>query len=304
MKTYKFIFALIVLLGVLGCEKPLEHQFIYAFETPEEATPETINKVVKVLGDRFDYFGLKHNIETLDNNAIIIKAEANSLKDDVLNSLVTNVGKLEFYDTYNGNHIYNNLFTADTVNDGYSEIKTLLNSIIENGYPGQPVLFYLKPTDTLGVIKTLDRLKLKLPAAQQLVIFRYGKPGKDGTLPVYTILPNSDGKAALTGKVILEATQGYDYMERPVVNIKMDNEGALEWERLTRKANKNQSHIAIVFNDVVFSAPGVANGPITGGRSEISGDFTQHEAISLAAVLAAKEEIPQLTLVEYSKLEP
>jgi SecD/SecF fusion protein len=32
-----------------------------------------------------------------------------------------------------------------------------------------------------------------------------------------------------------------------------------------------KSNIAIVLDDVVYSAPGVSTGPISGGRSEISG---------------------------------
>src|SRR5690606_3085019 len=45
--------------------------------------------------------------------------------------------------------------------------------------------------------------------------------------------------------------------------------------------------IAIVLDNVVYSAPGVTTGPISGGSSEISGNFTLNEAIDLANVLRA-----------------
>jgi SecD/SecF fusion protein len=51
--------------------------------------------------------------------------------------------------------------------------------------------------------------------------------------------------------------------------MQMNGQGAKAWEELTVYTKK--SNIAIVLDDVVYSAPGVSTGPISGGRSEISG---------------------------------
>ena len=67
----------------------------------------------------------------------------------------------------------------------------------------------------------------------------------------------------------------------------MNASGARTWESLTRKAFKKASNIAIVLDNVVYSAPGVPGGAISGGRSEITGEFTLNEAIDLANVLRA-----------------
>jgi SecD/SecF fusion protein len=56
---------------------------------------------------------------------------------------------------------------------------------------------------------------------------------------------------------------------------------------MTGKAYNEQSQIAIVLDNVVYSAPGVTSGPISGGNSEISGDFSLNEASDLANVLRA-----------------
>ena len=69
--------------------------------------------------------------------------------------------------------------------------------------------------------------------------------------------------------------------------MQMDGKGARIWENMTGKAFKEGSNIAIVLDDVVYSAPGVNNGAIAGGRSEITGTFTLNEAIDLANVLRA-----------------
>jgi SecD/SecF fusion protein len=69
--------------------------------------------------------------------------------------------------------------------------------------------------------------------------------------------------------------------------MQMSGQGARAWEELTGKAYTQKSNIAIVLDDVVYSAPGVTSGPISGGRSEITGAFDVTETKDLANVLRA-----------------
>jgi SecD/SecF fusion protein len=70
--------------------------------------------------------------------------------------------------------------------------------------------------------------------------------------------------------------------------MQMNGKGAKIWEEMTKNANKNSSQIAIVLDDIVYSAPGVTSpGGIAGGRSEITGDFSITEGQDLANVLRA-----------------
>ena len=69
--------------------------------------------------------------------------------------------------------------------------------------------------------------------------------------------------------------------------MQMNGKGSRIWENLTGNAFKQASNIAIVLDEIVYSAPGVTKGAISGGRSEISGSFTLNEAIDLANVLRA-----------------
>ena len=69
--------------------------------------------------------------------------------------------------------------------------------------------------------------------------------------------------------------------------MQMNSQGAKVWETLTERAYTQQTNIAIVLDDIVYSAPGVTRGAISGGRSEITGDFDLNEAIDLANVLRA-----------------
>lgn len=90
------------------------------------------------------------------------------------------------------------------------------------------------------------------------------------------------GKAPLEGSVITSANAAFDQYNRPQVEMAMNPEGARIWAALTKK-NVNHA-IAIVLDDVVYSAPNVMN-EITGGRSQITGNFTTEDTKDLSNVL-------------------
>ncbi|MBR4839874.1 MAG: protein translocase subunit SecDF [Paludibacteraceae bacterium] len=92
-----------------------------------------------------------------------------------------------------------------------------------------------------------------------------------------------DGKAPLTGSVITEARADFSqHSAYANVSMEMNPEGSKIWARITRE-NLNRQ-VAIVLDGYVCSYPRV-NSEITGGRSEITGNFTVEEAKDLANVL-------------------
>ncbi|MBQ3957565.1 MAG: protein translocase subunit SecDF [Bacteroidaceae bacterium] len=91
-----------------------------------------------------------------------------------------------------------------------------------------------------------------------------------------------NGHAPLEGDVVTDASESYDQHGRPCVSMTMNVDGARRWAALT-KANLKRS-VAIVLDDNVYSAPTVQS-EITGGRSEITGNFTVETTRDLANVL-------------------
>ena len=92
-----------------------------------------------------------------------------------------------------------------------------------------------------------------------------------------------DGRAPLTGDVITGArpTTGVTGSEVKV-DFTMSAEGAKTWARMTR--DNIDRCIAVVLDGYVRSYPRVVN-EITGGNTEITGDFTIEEANDLANIL-------------------
>lgn len=92
-----------------------------------------------------------------------------------------------------------------------------------------------------------------------------------------------NGAPNLDGSVITEARQDFDQNTNQVeVVMQMTSEGAEKWANITGE-HKGEA-IAITMDGLVYSAPTV-QGQITGGVSQISGNFTIDEADDLANIL-------------------
>lgn len=91
-----------------------------------------------------------------------------------------------------------------------------------------------------------------------------------------------NGRAPLEGDVITDAKDEYDNFGKPCVSMSMNTDGSRRWAVLTK--NNVGKAIAIVLDGYVYSAPNV-NGEITGGNSQITGNFTPEVTKDLANVL-------------------
>lgn len=89
-------------------------------------------------------------------------------------------------------------------------------------------------------------------------------------------------RAPLEGDVIVSAKDDFDQNGRPCVSMTMNTDGARHWAQMTK--NNVGKAIAIVLDDRVYSAPNVM-GEITGGNSQITGNFTQEDTKDLSNVL-------------------
>jgi SecD/SecF fusion protein len=124
--------------------------------------------------------------------------------------------------------------------------------------------------------------------------FAYGIPGRDKAgkrlnfVQLHILKTSNSEKAPMEGEVITDAAQSYDQLgSKPTVSMEIGPAGSSKWERLTETSFKETRPIAIVLDEIVYSAPVARNGKISGGRTEISGDFTLEEAQDLANILKA-----------------
>ncbi len=111
-----------------------------------------------------------------------------------------------------------------------------------------------------------------------------------------------DGKAPLDGGSVTDARISYNNTGgSPSVSMSMNAEGANVWARMTKDNIGKQ--IAIVLDGMVYSYPTV-NTEITGGSSEISGNFTLEEAEDLANVLKSGKLPAPATIIQEQVVGP
>ena len=111
-----------------------------------------------------------------------------------------------------------------------------------------------------------------------------------------------DGKAPLDGGVVTDARVQYGNTgASPQVSMSMNTEGANIWARMTKENIGRQ--IAIVLDGMVYSYPNVQN-EITGGSSQITGNFTLEEAEDLANVLKSGKLPAPATIIQEQVVGP
>ncbi|MFT4094990.1 MAG: protein translocase subunit SecDF [Niabella sp.] len=149
--------------------------------------------------------------------------------------------------------------------------------LIDNGMIGQVLI---KDTAAVRAILESSNVKAQFPTD---VIWMFGIPEKKSpAVGLFAIKTYGRENAKLGGEMITNAGYDFDQTGKTNVTLEMSPIGAKLWADLTR-ANVHRA-IAIVVDNTVYSAPNV-NEAIEGGRSSISGSFTQEEASDLANIL-------------------
>ena len=152
---------------------------------------------------------------------------------------------------------------------------------------GLSTVGYAMARDTADVNKIIysDIAKQVLPS--DLKLLWSAKPADFDTKgQVYELhaikVTEPSGRAPLEGDVITSAKDGFSQYGQPNVSMQMNSDGARRWAQLT-KMNIGRA-VAIVLDNTVYSAPRV-NSEISGGNSEISGNFTIEDTKDLANTL-------------------
>ena len=293
----------------------------------ETKIDESIVSAFEVLRKRIDEFGVTSpNIQRLGSSGRIL-VELPGVKDvERATSLLQSTAQLEFWDAYKGEQFFQFLGQANEVlrdivdtnidagvepqdeeNAQDSQIDDLLgdaetdstavatvNPIFDllkgQGYQGGPIIakFAIKDKETVLDYLSRPEVRALLPAEQRYAKFVFGKPEKDSeVVDLYALIGNRENVPELSGAVVTDARNQFGPTGKSEVSMQMNAKGAKIWEEMTGKAYAQSSQIAIVLDNVVYSAPGVTTGPIAGGNSSISGNFSLNEAIDLANVLRA-----------------
>ena len=291
------------------------------------AAVENSNKVVR---SRIDRFGVAQpNIQILRGKGQIgqIMVEMPGIKEpERVRKLLQGSANLEFWETYTLGETMSSLTAldkrlagadakdsaaADSTKAKTAKAKSaaeqhpLFSKLImmQGMQPTNCVVGYAiaKDTAAINAMVNSEAAKSILPADLKLAWGVKNASGmKANVFELYALRANN-GLPSMQGDVIAYAKDEFDQNHRPIVSMTMTTSGARDWATLTKKNLKKC--VAIVLDGYVYSAPVVQN-EITGGNSQISGNFTTDDTRDLANVLKSGKMPAPTKIVQEETVGP
>lgn len=289
------------------------------------AAVENSNKVVR---SRIDRFGVAQpNIQILRGKGQIgqIMVEMPGIKEpERVRKLLQGSANLEFWETYTLGETMSSLTAldkrlagadakdsaaADSTKAKAAKAKSaaeqhpLFSKLImmQGMQPTNCVVGYAIDTAAINAMVNSEAAKSILPADLKLAWGVKNASGmKANVFELYALRANN-GLPSMQGDVIADAKDEFDQNHRPIVSMTMTTSGARDWATLTKKNLKKC--VAIVLDGYVYSAPVVQN-EITGGNSQISGNFTTDDTRDLANVLKSGKMPAPTKIVQEETVGP
>ncbi len=294
--------------------KPGQSDGSVAQTLKSEVKDRVNNSATNVLRNRIDAYGVvSPNIQVLQDNDGQILLELPGVKEHQrVRELLQRSANLEFYECYNASQVTGAVAQLDNALTAQGK-PSLRQHFLTLGSGDTPILAIVSAKQKDAVDSILNsslahqylpsNLKLRWSVKPQPVQYQDTVTGKQRELDTYHLiaLKTNNGKAALDGSCVINASSDYDQLQGNVVSMTMNSEGAREWARLTQA---NIGHpIAIVLDEQVYSYPNIRTA-IEGGRSQITGDFTVEEAQDLANVLKSGKMTAKVDIVSDMVIGP
>jgi SecD/SecF fusion protein len=300
----------------------------------DQAT-QAFNNTYRILRTRIDRFGLASPNINPDANKGIINIELAGVTDkERVRSYLQSTANLQFFEvyTFENKDFQNGIVAADkaieaslngikdsnaTVKNDTSKLNLNKNPLLktlqftqpyqgkngQNIFPAEIGYILKKDTAKLNSYLALAEVKSKFPSN---LVFMYGKVESEDAktkdvLPVYAIKTLENGLAELEGDHVANAAQDFDERGRVAIKMNMDKVGTGIWAKMTSK--NIGKPIAIVLDNIVYSAPNV-NDAITTGNSQISGSYSLKTAQDLAEILESGKLPAPAKIVQEQQVGP
>ena len=254
-----------------------------------------IDNTESIIRKRIDQLGVAQpNVQKLQNGRILVELPGVDDRERARKQLKS-TANLEFWVTYFNDEVINRILTASAElgkernPELYGEDSPADTALTQEQFNlKNPIFALLRPTRTRSAIvgvafvndTTAINKLLKSPIAIEALKNANGEKdlrllwdakSNNNEVLLYAIKDESGkGKAKLTGKSIIDARVSYDEIGDVVVSMTMNGEGTGVWGQMTKEcASQNNRAVAVVLDNMVFSAPNVQSA-ITSGRSQIS----------------------------------
>jgi SecD/SecF fusion protein len=314
MKTNFIIAAIIAAFSFGGCTTKENFDFKVTVVPESKSSVITLNDMntaAEIISKRLNKsFGIPQESmkpDVTENQISLTISKADTSKIASIKEIITGYARLEFWETYENAEIMGYLSKANNLLREMKAVADVKNANTRDEFIAQnPLLGILKPRvtaqgeplpssmiglasgkDTAIVNRYMQMPEIKALLPRQLKLIWSLNPHKyDPSKTLYELhaikVTTQDGEAPLDGSVIISAKTITGPSKSDIkIDLTMNAEGTSTWARITRE-NVNRC-IAIVLNGYVRSYPRVM-AEISGGNTEITGDFNIEEANDLASI--------------------
>ncbi len=278
MKSILYSLIAILFIGIIAMgfvNKPQTHTILIQ-STDSKTSALTLSQSADIITKRLQAFSLeKFEIKIISGKNQIQVVLSGMLDLKVAESLITQKGKLEFYEAYSHHELFQLL-------KGDSTLLTYLDK--GNHYESSPEIGCTSATEMKSIVQYLNSLKLGDKCK-----FAWSNFFNGPEVCLYALRMEERNRIPLTGFDIQSFEVKHD-VDRQKDNIlfKFKTPAIQVWADVTKR-NIDKA-IAMVLDNNVLYAP-VVRGEIKGGNCEISGDFTPTQVQFIAAI-GANGELP------------
>ncbi len=273
------------------------------------------DEVIRNIQNRLVSLGASNVSVVSEKEQVLTLSYRGDFTKELLQKCFSTTGNLEFFEVCTSKQAIMDYFSEKypsvaeeklTTTDGVARNKDFLE-FIENvtmftsSYGGGIFGHVSAENKERLLASSIFKTPILISSIKRRVKFLLGKE-YNGASDLYAVFLTSENEAHLDGQYITNASfSKSSYNNKYVVDIQMNEEGAIIWERLTEKVHKERGFIAVVVDDIVYSAPSVSSGAIKGGRTQVSGGFTKDEAAVFASIMQTRV-VPKLKILKIIQL--
>lgn len=310
-KYILYSLGIILFYTITACEKPpkppttnIQLKIIDANVSEDEKKRGIAN-----IQKRLESVGAKNIIITEQKDQKVTFNYEGNIKPQTFKKTFSVTGKLEFFEvckereilyTYLRKIYGSQIEDDELLTTSSEEVKSIddVLGITITSHPNDPVFAFLPKENKEKVTEMLlQKEPIFVSKLKKRVKFLLGTKSSKGNYELYAVYVTSENKAPLDGSYVTDAEAGYDQAGRHIINIQMDTNGGYIWERLTENAYQNRGNIAVVIDDCVHVAPSVSTGRITGGMTQVSGDFSKEQTEMLANAIRSGS-VPKMEIIK------
>jgi SecD/SecF fusion protein len=289
---------------------------VAAFMREKVAT--SMDGVEQIMSKRINQFGLSQPNIQKDLGRSRLYIELPGVKDQAtVTEQIQKTANLEFFETIDRTQIASALNQADVLSKYEMEAPAILSVDTTKGKDSmskavenktaivgkKSVLQMLTPVPGAGEalvgqvkVSEWDDLKALLRRSDIKAVFAEVAGGECVLMPDATTVTEKGNEesyliyavkcpklgAPVNGKDIDEAYATIDQKGNPAISLKMTTEGADKWASMTQ--DNTGRTVTITMDSIIYSAA-MVRGPITGGNTEITGNYTIQETKDFAGLL-------------------